>query len=343
MGLPLKRPLCTCPPAGFFNSSTESLTHRNPKCVQIHEPPSKNGKANLQSKNSGDFHDNSRVILTSHHRPLHIFSIIPYNKKTNVSATKAAAAAAAKIEAGRRRHPSTSRPMSGNNEPQPFDPFDLMGIERRSESGQEISYGHLLVPSRPSTVKESKKHNSHHDHYEVTSSIAMRNHGVSRYYPHDLPSVINEEHENNHVVPYSADLLDDPELVAGKHRTLLTFTSYLTSVIEYVRQSDLKKELNDKFREKYPHIQLSLSKLRSIKRDMRRINKIDQRIDLLTIAQAYVYFEKLILGSLINKVNRKLCAGACLLLSAKLNDVKGETLKSMIEVINLINLIKALN
>ncbi|XP_063922365.1 CDK5 and ABL1 enzyme substrate 2-like isoform X2 [Zophobas morio] len=325
-----------------YGSSSESLGPPVARCKTSPAPPSIPESSSskeikfLKTAKNYRFKDERIVMVTSRYIPFMVCSIIPYKKNIRSDA---------KRESGRKRTTSGTRPLSSATDG--LDPFDSLGIEKGPD-GQEFSYGYLLVPTKPVKEFREKRLNTIDDPTEtghVTFNVAKRPHHVfARSFSYDQASIRASSHVTAASPPpdavddtsltsliYHPNLLDDPELIAGKHRTLLTFTSYMTSVIDYVRPSDLKKEINDKFREKFPHIQLTLSKLRSLKREMRKIAKTECNIDLVTVAQAYVYFEKLILRGLINKQNRKLCAGASLILSAKLNDVKGDGLKTLLE------------
>ncbi|KAI5279795.1 Cdk5 And Abl1 Enzyme Substrate 2 [Manis pentadactyla] len=130
---------------------------------------------------------------------------------------------------------------------------------------------------------------------------------------------------------YDPNLLDDPQWPCGKHKRVLIFASYMTTVIEYVKPSDLKKDMNETFREKLPHIKLTLSKIRSLKREMRNLSE-ECGLEPVTVSMAYVYFEKLVLQGKLTKQNRKLCAGACVLLAAKISsDLRRGEVKQLID------------
>jgi hypothetical protein len=254
--------------------------------------------------------------------PFAVFSTIPYKKvshRTNRGEHK--------HEVGKRlRHPSGGRPLPAITDA--FDPFEMLGLDR-IEGAQETSYSCFLKPAyRTKEIQAPMDNESGRGSPRQVQSA--RQHG--RTSPSGRNSPIPQEVGSWGCplgTPYSPHTLDG-WLGAGKHRTFLPFSSYMTSVIEYVKPADLKKELNEKFRDKFPTVNLSLSKLRSLKAEMRRIG-IECEVDMVTIAQAYVYFEKLVLKNMVNKCNRKFCAGACLILAAKLNDFKGEGLRQLIE------------
>ncbi|XP_057369535.1 CDK5 and ABL1 enzyme substrate 2-like isoform X1 [Daphnia carinata] len=297
---------------------------------------------------SNQMTDQRLVLVTCNCSPVVLFSTLPFSRISKLSRGEF------RSDSGRRRHPSSStRPVSSTDYP---DLYHLLGLAKPGD-GQVVSYCQMLVPSGNAgreLITPRRLHISEVNHYENDRASKVSTIFRSHDRPHHIrPSsplqiVENMKIDNEELGPqtfsnlghfgYHPSLLDDPELIAGKHSTriaLLTFSSYMTSVIDYVKPSDLKKELNDKFREKFPHIHLTLSKIRSLKREMRKVAKQDSGTgtDLLTVAQSYVFFEKLILRGLVHKGNRKLCAGATLLLSAKMNDVKGDSLKTLIEEI----------
>lgn len=284
----------------------------------------------LKPTKDSKFNGERIVLVTAKHSPFMVCSYIPYKRSFKLNINR---------EGQRKRTISGNRPLSTSGDS--LDPYDSLGI-KRARDGQEESYGYLLETTIYKDV--ILKRNTIDDPTDQLQDPLKRNarHFAARCLSYDstghrpssygiLSSVPAEIKEEAVKYMYHPDLLDDPELIVGKHRTVLTFTSYVTSVIDYVKPSDLKREINEKFKNKFPHLDLTLSKLRSIKREMRKIAKQECNIDLLTVAQAYVYFEKLILRGLIHKQNRKLCAGASLILSAKLNDVKGDNLKLLIE------------
>uniref|UniRef100_A0A673A2E9 Cyclin N-terminal domain-containing protein n=1 Tax=Sphaeramia orbicularis TaxID=375764 RepID=A0A673A2E9_9TELE len=256
---------------------------------------------------------NGRIVLISGRRSFYsVFSVLPYRDCSQAGDVK--------LEGGRQRHPSggvSAKEMV----------IGLEGVELGAD-GKTVSYTQFLYPTnvlggRRNTIDSTSSFSQSRNASHRSLSLGRANSNQSSL---DTGNDLVDFRE------YDPNLLDDPQWPCGKHKRVLIFPSYMTTVIEYVKPSDLKKDMNETFKEKFPHIRLTLSKIRSLKREIKKLAQDECGYEEPTVAMAFVYFEKLVLQGKLNKQNRKLCAGACVLLAAKIGgDLKKHEVKLLID------------
>ncbi|KAM6164475.1 CDK5 and ABL1 enzyme substrate 2 isoform 2-T2 [Rhynchocyon petersi] len=258
----------------------------------------------------------SRIVLICAKRSLcAAFSVLPYGEGLRVSDLR--------TDGQKQRYPS-----GGVSVPSEMV-FELEGVELGAD-GKVVSYAKFLYPTN---ALVTPKNDGYGPAAQPRLSIPRALPG-SRYKPcpaKSVPAGTELGSDAGDALEYNPNLLDDPQWPCGKHKRVLIFASYMTTVIEYVKPSDLKKDMNETFREKFPHVKLTLSKIRSLKREMRSLSE-ECSLEPVTVSMAYVYFEKLVLQGKLNKQNRKLCAGACVLLAAKISsDLRKTEVKQLID------------
>ncbi|KAM6981739.1 CDK5 and ABL1 enzyme substrate 2-like isoform 3-T3 [Tautogolabrus adspersus] len=196
--------------------------------------------------------------------------------------------------------------------------------------GKTVSYAQFLYPTN-ALVRQKSNSGPAESCTTQTPQPRFRGNGQRNFTPARPNNGIAQDPCTEEVAEYDPNVLSDPQWPCGRHKRVLIFASYVTTVVEYVKPSDLKKDMNETFKEKFPHIKLTLSKIRSLKRDMRAVSE-EFGLQPVTTAMSFVYFEKLVLQGRLNKQNRKLVAAACVLLAAKISsDLRKPEVKQLID------------
>ena len=128
---------------------------------------------------------------------------------------------------------------------------------------------------------------------------------------------------------FSPGILDDPSLNHAS-KTCMKLPGYRFSLLPHEQEPTSKQHVNERFKDRFPYIQLTLTKLRSMKYQLSKYLYEECQLDLYIAAYAVTYFEKLVFSERVAKHNRRYCAAACALIAAKLNDVKGAQLSKLV-------------
>ncbi|XP_029574851.1 CDK5 and ABL1 enzyme substrate 2 isoform X1 [Salmo trutta] len=257
----------------------------------------------------------SRIMMICAKRSLcAAFSVLPYGERIHLSDPK--------LEAHKLQ-------LSSGVASDLFPGLEGLGVELGAY-GKTVSYAQFLFPTN--ALVRPKSSGALEPSTTQTPLSRYQCNGQKNYTtPSRLNSTIGQDLNIEDLADYDPYLLSDPQWPCGRHKRVLIFSSYVTTVIEYVKPSDLKKDMNETFKEKFPYIKLTLSKIRSLKWEICAVGE-ECSLQPVTVAMAFVYFEKLVLQGRLNKQNRKLVSAACVLLAAKISsDLKKQEVRQLID------------
>ncbi|EFO27940.2 cyclin domain-containing protein [Loa loa] len=199
---------------------------------------------------------------------------------------------------------------------------------------QELSFRDLISTNVGSTSYLSKDSSPFRKHFngDDKSSIVIYPSISTRWHILSCDKIIGRTEEESLLL--HSTICDssgknsteyDPNLIANFdsdcriRKTVMKFYGYVSTVMHYQPDSEVKRLVNEAFRSRFPHVHVSFSKINSIKRELHQI-AVACNLEDTTTAHAYVFYEKVLLKGLVCKMNRKLVAGAALLIAAKITD-----------------------
>nr|XP_023997792.1 CDK5 and ABL1 enzyme substrate 2-like [Salvelinus alpinus] len=171
--------------------------------------------------------------------------------------------------------------------------------------GKTVSYAQFLYPTNALVRQKTPS-------VDITLQVPLNQVTRNRNYtPTRLNSNVGLDLGVDDTGDYDPNLLSDPQWPCGKHKRVLIFASYMV-------------------RERHTHTHLIFTSYMSKERDATVVD--DCGLQAVTVAMAFVYFEKLVLQGRLNKHNRKLVSGACVLLAAKISsDLKKQDVTQLID------------